>query len=78
VATSSVAWSVELKFQNHRKWIEEVFGSNIITGDNPKIKKGKPAPDIFLAAADLLGVNSTSFWFLRILLVEFKLEKLLG
>lgn len=31
----------------------------IVTGDNENVKKGKPAPDIYLEAAKQLGVDPT-------------------
>jgi HAD superfamily hydrolase (TIGR01509 family) len=34
-----------------------LFEDKIITGDHPDIKQGKPAPDIFLAAAKKLNVD---------------------
>jgi pseudouridine-5'-monophosphatase len=57
VATSSVGDSVKLKLQNHQKWFS-LFNGKIISGDHPSIKQAKPAPDIFLAAAKMIQVNS--------------------
>jgi len=52
VATSSDRHHFELKITKHRDW----FGifECLITGDDPEIKHGKPAPDIFLVAAKRL------------------------
>ena len=44
-----------MKTVNYRDWIE--LFDDIIVGDNFAIKKGKPAPDIFLLAAQRLGVS---------------------
>ena len=51
VATSSQQASTEAKISNHK----DVFSKfhHITTGSHPDIKKGKPAPDIFLICADL-------------------------
>jgi pseudouridine-5'-monophosphatase len=49
VATSSVKEAVKLKLQQHQEWFK-VF-SYLISGDDEQVKHGKPAPDIFLAAA---------------------------
>ena len=37
------------------KELFDLFDGNIICGDNTKVKQGKPCPDIFLVAAELLG-----------------------
>jgi len=58
VATSSNKHSVELKSKNHSLWFQNVFGSKVITGDDPNIKKGKPAPDIFIHAAQHLKIGT--------------------
>ncbi len=52
VATSSDRSHFELKTMNHRQWFS-IFGC-IVTGDDPAVKDGKPAPDIFLLAAKRL------------------------
>jgi pseudouridine-5'-monophosphatase len=55
VATSSTRRFFELKTTLHRDWFE-LFES-VVTGDDPQVKRGKPAPDIFLAAAERLGAD---------------------
>nr|XP_017248341.1 PREDICTED: (DL)-glycerol-3-phosphatase 2 isoform X3 [Daucus carota subsp. sativus]XP_017248343.1 PREDICTED: (DL)-glycerol-3-phosphatase 2 isoform X3 [Daucus carota subsp. sativus] len=49
VATGSKKYHYELKTQRH----QELFSlmHHIVNGDDPEVKQGKPAPDIFLAAA---------------------------
>jgi HAD superfamily hydrolase (TIGR01509 family) len=54
LATSSHRRHFELKTTRHRALFDAVFGDNVITGD--QVARGKPAPDIFLTAAALLGV----------------------
>jgi pseudouridine 5'-phosphatase len=53
IATSSDRRNFELKISRHKEW----FGifEFAIMGDDPEIKRGKPAPDIFLAAAGRLN-----------------------
>eukprot|EP01121_Diplochlamys_sp_Union-15-3_P001563 TRINITY_DN11352_c0_g1_i1.p1 TRINITY_DN11352_c0_g1~~TRINITY_DN11352_c0_g1_i1.p1 ORF type:complete len:261 (-),score=50.52 TRINITY_DN11352_c0_g1_i1:14-712(-) len=53
IATSSIASSFKLKTAHHQDWLK--LFNYVITGDDPQIKKGKPSPDIFLAAAK--GIN---------------------
>ena len=55
VATSSPRKFFERKTGHHAEWFS-LFDA-IITGDDPRIGKGKPAPDIFLLAADAIGAN---------------------
>ena len=57
VATSSKRAFFELKTQNHA-WFD-VFDC-VITTDNPAVKQGKPAPDIFLVAAEHLQIDPTA------------------
>lgn len=49
VATGSHKLHFALKTQNHG----EIFAlmHHVVMGDDPEVKKGKPSPDIFLAAA---------------------------
>ena len=54
VATSSERRLFELKTLRHQRWFE-IFRA-IVTGDDPRVHTGKPAPDIFLRAAEDLGV----------------------
>lgn len=54
VATSSHARFFELKISRHRDWFRGF--SAIVLGDDPRVERGKPAPDIFLVAARELGV----------------------
>lgn len=53
VATSSHRDMFALKTQRHGEWFE--LFDQIILGDDPRIERGKPAPDIFLLAASELG-----------------------
>lgn len=55
VATSSHRHMFDLKTRRHKEW----FGlfDRIILGDDPRIERGKPAPDIFLLAASELGAE---------------------
>ena len=59
LASSSSHEHYQIKTHKHRSWFD--LFDVVITGDDPKIKNGKPAPDIFLHAASELGadVNST-------------------
>ena len=55
VATSSARPLFELKTQHH-PWFYH-FDANVC-GDDPLVNNPKPAPDIFLAAAERLGVTA--------------------
>ena len=59
LASSSSFEHYQIKTTRHRDWFD--LFDVVVTGDNPNIKKGKPAPDIFLHAATELGaqINST-------------------
>jgi pseudouridine-5'-monophosphatase len=52
VATSSDRRCFELKISRHTQWFS-IFDC-FVTGDEPQVKQGKPAPDIFLLAASRL------------------------
>ena len=54
-ATSSSSPMFEAKFEKHKKWFSQF--TQIVRGDDPELKEGKPAPDIFLLAAKRLGVD---------------------
>ena len=56
IATSSFKDSVEYKLSFYKNWIDSDFDM-IITGEDNRIKSGKPSPDIFLLSAKSLGVN---------------------
>ena len=56
IATSGFKNSTDIKLTNHKDWIKEDFDI-MITGEDKRIKKGKPSPDIFLVAANDLGVR---------------------
>ena len=55
LATSSSSPMFEAKFEKHKKWFSQF--AQIIRGDDPELKEGKPAPDIFLLAANRVGVD---------------------
>lgn len=55
IATSSRAESVDKKRLKHGRMFESF--QEIVTGDDPKVVNGKPAPDIYLEAAKRLGVS---------------------
>ena len=56
IATSSSKFNFENKVYNLKKWLNEDIDI-IITGDDKRIKEGKPAPDIFILAAKDLGLE---------------------
>jgi len=53
VASSSHRRDFELKITRHREWFANF--QCVVLGDDPAVKHGKPAPDIFLAAAARIG-----------------------
>lgn len=53
VASSSNRHHFELKTCRHKDWFS-IF-SCVVIGDDPAVKQGKPAPDIFLVAAHRLN-----------------------
>ena len=55
IATSSARDLFDLKISRHSAWIGLVDG--VVTGDDPAIGRGKPAPDIFRIAAERLGAS---------------------
>ena len=55
LATSSSSPMFEAKFEKHKKWFSQF--TQIVRGDDPELKEGKPAPDIFLLAAKRLGID---------------------
>jgi pseudouridine-5'-monophosphatase len=58
VATSSARPLYELKTTRHRDWFARFRA--VVTADDPRVRAGKPAPDIFLLAADELGAAPAS------------------
>lgn len=55
VGTSSSLHYFHVKTGNHRSWFE--LFKHVVTADHKDVKAAKPAPDIFLTAARLLGVD---------------------
>ena len=58
VASSSPRHLFELKTQRHGAWFARF--PVIVLGDDPRVGRGKPAPDIFLVAAAALGAPPAS------------------
>ncbi len=58
VATSSDRRYFNLKTSRHREWFA-IFDL-VVSGEDPEVKHGKPAPDIFLVAAERLAANPSS------------------
>lgn len=56
IATSSRMSGVEKKRTRHESHMFEHIDT-IVTGDDPAVQNGKPAPDIYLEAARRLGVD---------------------
>jgi len=56
LATSSTRVNFDFKTFNKKDWLKEDFDS-IVLGDDKRIKKGKPAPDIFLLAAKEISLE---------------------
>jgi pseudouridine-5'-monophosphatase len=55
VASSSDRRHFELKLTKHKEWFS-IFEC-VVLGDDPEIKHGKPAPDIFLVASERLRAD---------------------
>ena len=58
IATSTDARLFGVKKTPHREWLS-IFTA-VVCGDDPRVKQGKPAPDIFLAAAEELCAEPRS------------------
>jgi len=59
LATSSSRSAVELKASPH-PWLQLITVR--VHGDDPQLRQGKPAPDVFLLAAERLGANPAECW----------------
>ena len=59
VATSSHEKAFLLKSSQNQE-LFSLFKGNILCGDHPLVKRGKPAPDIFLEAARMLGASNVA------------------
>ena len=55
IATSSSSTICDTKYETHKRWLSQF--TQIVRGDDPELKQGKPAQDIFLLAAKRLGVE---------------------
>ncbi|MBM5820515.1 MAG: HAD family phosphatase [Cyanobacteria bacterium K_DeepCast_150m_m2_101] len=59
LATSSSKAAVALKASPH-PWLAAI--AIRVHGDDPQLQRGKPAPDVFLLAAERLGVDPSQSW----------------
>jgi beta-phosphoglucomutase-like phosphatase (HAD superfamily) len=59
LATSSSRSAVNIKASPH-PWLQRIRVR--VHGDDPELQRGKPAPDVFLLAAQRLGVNAGQCW----------------
>jgi HAD superfamily hydrolase (TIGR01509 family) len=59
LATSSSRAAVALKAGPH-PWLQPIGVR--VHGDDPELQRGKPAPDVFLLAAQRLGVDAAACW----------------
>ena len=59
LATSSSRSAVDLKASPH-PWLQLIQVR--VHGDDPELRQGKPAPDVFLLAAQRLGVRISACW----------------
>jgi pseudouridine-5'-monophosphatase len=58
IATSTEARLYAIKAAPHRRWLGQFAA--VVCGDDPRVRRSKPAPDIFLAAAADLGADPGS------------------
>ena len=56
IATSSSKINFDNKTTNLKEWLKEDI-NKVVTGDDKRIKNGKPAPDIFIIGAKELGLE---------------------
>ena len=66
IATGSDIASLTAKSAAHQSWFS--LFSAVVTSSDPMLKRGKPAPDIFIRAAQLLNVPPEKFG--QVLVVE--------
>ena len=59
LATSSSREAVDLKARPH-PWLQRIGVR--VHGDDPQLQRGKPEPDVFLLAAERLGVPASACW----------------
>lgn len=58
IATSSYRSYLDMKMESNKEMLNYVDA--VVCGDDPNIKNGKPAPDIFIEAARVLGETDMS------------------